>query len=122
MLLFTLFGLFWIRCSFLPFWITCSFLTLFGLLWIRFSFLTFALDHVFILEFFGQRTLHFPFSLRFGLGALFRCASISWTHVGRSVNQSLFNVFDILSNLGHIFWLSSGYAQGRFKYVQSVFR
>ena len=32
------------------------------------------------------------------------------------------NVFEILSNLGHIFRLSSGYAQGRFKYVQSVFR
>ena len=37
-------------------------------------------------------------------------------------SQSLINVFEILSNLGHIFRLSSGYAQGRFKYVQSVFR
>ena len=37
-------------------------------------------------------------------------------------SHSLINVFEILSNLGHIFRLSSGYAQGRFKYVQSVFR
>ena len=49
---------------------------------------------------------------------LFRCASISWIHDGDWV----INVFEILSNLGHIFRLSSGYAQGRFKYVQSVFR
>ena len=53
---------------------------------------------------------------------IFRCASISWIHVEESVSQSLSNVFEILSNLGHIFRLSSGYAQGRFKYVQSVFR
>ena len=39
---------------------------------------------------------------------------------------SLFNVFDILSNLGHIIGLSSGYVQGIFRvcseYVQSMLR
>ena len=40
-------------------------------------------------------------------------------------SESVINVFEILSNLGHIFRLSSGYAQGRFRvcseYVQSMF-
>ena len=43
---------------------------------------------------------------------LFRCASISWIHVGKSVSHSVIDVFEILSNLEHIFRLSSGYVQG----------
>ena len=34
---------------------------------------------------------------------IFRCASISWIHVGESLSESVINVFEILSNLGHIF-------------------
>ena len=33
---------------------------------------------------------------------IFRCASISWIHVGESVSESLIHVFEILSNLGHM--------------------
>ena len=57
---------------------------------------------------------------------LFRCASISWIHVGKSVSHSVIDVFEILSNLGHIFRLSSVFVQVMFRvfseYVQSMFR
>ena len=57
---------------------------------------------------------------------LFRCASISWIHVGKSVSHSVIDVFEILSNLGHIFRLSSDYGPGMFRvcseYVQGMFR
>ena len=46
---------------------------------------------------------------------IFRCASISWIHVGESVSESLIHVFEFLSNLGHIIRLSSGYVQGMFR-------
>ena len=48
--------------------------------------------------------------------------SLSWIHVG----ESLIHVFEILSNLGHIFRVCSGCVQGVFRVcsecVQSVFR
>ena len=47
--------------------------------------------------------------------SLFRCANISWIHVGESVSHSVINVLRILSNLGHIFRLSPVYAQGMFR-------
>ena len=53
---------------------------------------------------------------------IFRCVSISWIHVGESV----INVFEILSNLQHIFRVCSECAQSVLRVcsecVQSVFR
>ena len=57
---------------------------------------------------------------------LVRCASISWIHVGEWLSESFINVFEILSNLGHIFRVCSGCVQSVFRVcsgcVQSVFR
>ena len=54
--------------------------------------------------------------------SVFRCASISWI----SVEDWLINVFEILSNLGHIFRVCPEYVQSVFivysECVQSVFR
>ena len=59
------------------------------------------------------------------LASLVRCASISWIHVGESVSESLIHVFEILSTLGHIISVCSGYVQGMFRvcsgYVQGMF-
>ena len=56
---------------------------------------------------------------------LFRCASISWIHVEESVSQWLIHVFEILSNITHIFRLCSECVQSVFwvcsECVQSVF-
>ena len=46
---------------------------------------------------------------------LFRCTLISWIHVGESVAESLIDVFEILSNLWHIFRVCSEYVQGMFR-------
>ena len=57
-----------------------------------------------------------------GLLSLFRCASIYWIHVG----EQLSNVFEICSNLEHIFRACSEYVQSMYRvsseYVQSMFR
>ena len=68
---------------------------------------------------------HFPalyFFFKVYICPLFRCASISWMHVG----ESLINVFEILLNLGHIFRVCSEYVQSMFRvcseYAQGMFR
>ena len=53
-------------------------------------------------------------------------ASLGSMLESESVSQSMIHVFEVLSNLGHIFRLSSGYVQSMFRvcseYVQSMFR
>ena len=53
-------------------------------------------------------------------------ASLGSMLESESVSQSLIHVFEILSNLGHIFRLSSGYVQGMLRvcseYVQVMLR
>ena len=53
-------------------------------------------------------------------------ASLGSMLESQSVSHSVIHVFEILSNLGHIFRLSSGYVQSLFsvysEYVQSIFR
>ena len=58
--------------------------------------------------------------------SIFRCASISWIHVGESVSHSVIHVFEILSNLGHLIRVLSECVQSVFRVcsecVQNVFR
>ena len=55
----------------------------------------------------------------FGNHAILRCASNSWIHVGESVS----NVFEILSNLGHIIRLYQGYIKGIYQgYIKGISR
>ena len=59
------------------------------------------------------------FCKSFFLDALASLGSMLESH---SVSQSVGNVFEILSNIGHIIRVCTEYVQSMFRYVQSVFR
>ena len=57
----------------------------------------------------------------FLIQGVFRCASISWIHDGESVSNSLINVFEISSSLGHISGISSTYLGYIFEHNSGIY-